>query len=72
MKTQTLHYDLYQMDENNHWQRIYRNLDFLTAKHNLCIELAEPTQKDKWKVREVVTTTQEREFNPYVFLVFNK
>ncbi len=72
MKTQTLHYDLYQLDENNHWQRIYCNLDLLTAKYNLLIELAEPTQKDKWRVREVVTTTQEREFNSCVFLAFSK
>lgn len=47
----TTHYDLYQLDANNRWQRIYSELDLVTAKAKLSLELMEPTQRGRWMVK---------------------
>lgn len=57
----TEHYDLYQLDKDQVWQRIYRNLDKGMAENNLNIERSEPTQKHKWKAKRVEIKTQEYE-----------
>lgn len=57
----TEHYDLYQLDQNNIWWRIYRNLDKGMAQYNLNIERSEPTQKDRWKAKRIEIKTQEYE-----------
>lgn len=57
----TEHYDLYQLDQDHIWQRIYRNLNKDTAIYTLALERSEPTQKDRWKAKRVETKTQEYE-----------
>jgi hypothetical protein len=64
----TTHYDLYQLDIRNRWQRIYSKLDLLTARANLSLELMEPTQRGRWMVKEVSTTTETRELSLISFL----
>ncbi len=55
----TIHYDLYQLQEDGGWDRIYSNQSLHTARANLSLELMEPTQKDRWMVKRVETSVKE-------------
>lgn len=58
----TEHYDLYQLDKDQVWQRIYSHIRSRDAAINqLGIERADPNQKHKWKAKRVEIKTQEYE-----------
>jgi len=60
---ETTHYDLYRLDIKGNKRRLYENLDLVTAKAKLSLELMEPTQKGRWSVTQVNTTVETAELS---------
>lgn len=61
------HYDLYRLDIKGNKRRLYENLDLITAKAKLSLELSDPNEKGRWSVVRVKTTVETRELNLVTF-----
>jgi hypothetical protein len=59
----TTYYDLYRLDIKGNKRRLYENLDLVTAKAKLSLELSDPNEKGRWSVTQVKTTITTAELN---------